>query len=173
MAEDFGVEGRGSFYDRTGAIRDVVQNHLLQVLTNVAMEPPPGAEPELVRSPRHSLAPHVVCLAGGVATPSRGAGQPELEQVTVTGSRIPENASTLFTLVLARACRPRATGTRFHRQGAAATSGRAAGEQGQNSLRLLNLDPPGDWLRMPAGSIAWATGFGGASVRRSGRSRTV
>jgi glucose-6-phosphate 1-dehydrogenase len=42
MAEDFGVEGRGGFYDQTGAIRDVVQNHLLQVLANLAMEPPPG-----------------------------------------------------------------------------------------------------------------------------------
>ena len=42
MAESFGVSGRGNFYDRTGAIRDVVQNHLLQVLSNVAMEPPPG-----------------------------------------------------------------------------------------------------------------------------------
>jgi glucose-6-phosphate 1-dehydrogenase len=49
MAERFGVEGRGNFYDRTGAIRDVVQNHLLQLLTNIAMEPPPGADPELVR----------------------------------------------------------------------------------------------------------------------------
>ena len=49
MAESFGVEGRGQFYDQTGAIRDVVQNHLLQLLTNVAMEPPPGIEPEMVR----------------------------------------------------------------------------------------------------------------------------
>ncbi|MDF1523649.1 MAG: glucose-6-phosphate dehydrogenase [Trueperaceae bacterium] len=40
MAEPFGVEGRGAFYDATGAVRDVVQNHLLQVLSNVAMEPP-------------------------------------------------------------------------------------------------------------------------------------
>jgi len=52
MAEDFGVDGRGSFYDNTGAIRDVVQNHLLQLLTNVAMEPPPGADPELARDER-------------------------------------------------------------------------------------------------------------------------
>ncbi len=43
MAESFGVSGRGAFYDQTGAIRDVVQNHLLQVLSNVAMEPPPGS----------------------------------------------------------------------------------------------------------------------------------
>src|SRR5690625_3536691 len=42
MAEDFGVAGRGSFYDRTGVVRDVVQNHLFQVLGLLAMEPPLG-----------------------------------------------------------------------------------------------------------------------------------
>ena len=42
MAEDFGVAGRGAFYEEAGAIRDVMQNHLLQVLANLAMEPPPG-----------------------------------------------------------------------------------------------------------------------------------
>ena len=42
MAEDFGIHGRGAFYDATGAIRDVVQNHLFQVLSNLAMEPPAG-----------------------------------------------------------------------------------------------------------------------------------
>ena len=42
MAEDFGVKDRGSFYDSVGALRDVVQNHLLQVLAGVAMEPPVG-----------------------------------------------------------------------------------------------------------------------------------
>lgn len=39
MAEDFGVQGRGGFYEETGAIRDVIQNHLFQILTNLAMEP--------------------------------------------------------------------------------------------------------------------------------------
>ena len=39
MAEDFGVQGRGEFYDTVGATRDVVQNHLFQVLTNLTMEP--------------------------------------------------------------------------------------------------------------------------------------
>lgn len=43
MAEDFGVQDRGGFYDEVGALRDVVQNHLLQVLALVAMEPPVGA----------------------------------------------------------------------------------------------------------------------------------
>jgi glucose-6-phosphate 1-dehydrogenase len=42
MAEDFGVEDRGKFYDAVGTLRDVVQNHLLQVLALVAMEPPVG-----------------------------------------------------------------------------------------------------------------------------------
>ena len=49
MAEDFGIQGRGQFYDGTGALRDVVQNHLLQVLTNIAMEPPPGLDVEMLR----------------------------------------------------------------------------------------------------------------------------
>ena len=43
MAEDFGVEDRGRFYDPVGTLRDVVQNHLLQLLALVAMEPPSGA----------------------------------------------------------------------------------------------------------------------------------
>jgi glucose-6-phosphate 1-dehydrogenase len=49
MAEDFGVEGRGAFYDQTGTIRDVIQNHLFQVLANVAMEPPPRTDSESIR----------------------------------------------------------------------------------------------------------------------------
>jgi glucose-6-phosphate 1-dehydrogenase len=50
MAEDFGVRGRGAFYDRAGVIRDVVQNHLLQIISNVAMEPPPrSADVETLR----------------------------------------------------------------------------------------------------------------------------
>jgi glucose-6-phosphate 1-dehydrogenase len=49
MAEDFGVQGRGVFYEEAGAIRDVVQNHLLQVLANLAMEPPAGTDSESVR----------------------------------------------------------------------------------------------------------------------------
>ncbi|HEY8462131.1 MAG TPA: glucose-6-phosphate dehydrogenase (NADP(+)), partial [Blastocatellia bacterium] len=49
MAEDFGVEGRGAFYDQTGAIRDVVQNHLFQILANLAMEPPARNDSESIR----------------------------------------------------------------------------------------------------------------------------
>src|SRR5208283_1583873 len=49
MAENFGVQGRGAFYDQTGAIRDVIQNHLFQVLCNLAMEPPVRSDSESVR----------------------------------------------------------------------------------------------------------------------------
>jgi len=49
MAENFGVQGRGAFYDETGAIRDVVQNHLFQVLSNLAMEPPVRTDSESIR----------------------------------------------------------------------------------------------------------------------------
>jgi glucose-6-phosphate 1-dehydrogenase len=49
MAESFGVQGRGAFYDQTGTIRDVVQNHLFQILANLAMEPPARLDSESVR----------------------------------------------------------------------------------------------------------------------------
>jgi glucose-6-phosphate 1-dehydrogenase len=49
MAEDFGVEDRGAFYDQTGTTRDVVQNHMFQVLSNLAMEPPVRTDSESVR----------------------------------------------------------------------------------------------------------------------------
>jgi glucose-6-phosphate 1-dehydrogenase len=49
MAEDFGVEGRGGFYDQTGTIRDVIQNHLFQILCNLAMEPPVRTDSETIR----------------------------------------------------------------------------------------------------------------------------
>jgi glucose-6-phosphate 1-dehydrogenase len=49
MAENFGIQGRGAFYDQTGAIRDVVQNHLFQILSNLAMEPPVRTDSESIR----------------------------------------------------------------------------------------------------------------------------
>jgi glucose-6-phosphate 1-dehydrogenase len=49
MAESFGVEDRGHFYDPVGALRDVVVNHLLQLLATAAMEPPAGGDPETLK----------------------------------------------------------------------------------------------------------------------------
>jgi glucose-6-phosphate 1-dehydrogenase len=55
MAEGFGVQGRGQFYEEVGAIRDVVQNHLLQVLASLAMDPPTGAAHEALRDEKARL----------------------------------------------------------------------------------------------------------------------
>jgi glucose-6-phosphate 1-dehydrogenase len=55
MAEDFGVEDRGRFYDPVGTVRDVVQNHMLQVLALVAMEPPSGTYEDSIRDKKLEL----------------------------------------------------------------------------------------------------------------------
>jgi glucose-6-phosphate 1-dehydrogenase len=55
MAESFGVQGRGAFYEEVGAIRDVVQNHLLQVMVLLAMEAPVGRGPGAMRSEKLRL----------------------------------------------------------------------------------------------------------------------
>jgi glucose-6-phosphate 1-dehydrogenase len=55
MAEDFGVDGRGGFYEGVGAIRDVLQNHLLQVTSLLAMDAPVGNDPESLRAEKLRL----------------------------------------------------------------------------------------------------------------------
>jgi glucose-6-phosphate 1-dehydrogenase len=55
MAESLGVEGRGKFYEETGAIRDVIQNHLLQIVALLTMEPPVNAEGESLRDEKVKL----------------------------------------------------------------------------------------------------------------------
>jgi glucose-6-phosphate 1-dehydrogenase len=55
MAESFGVEDRGHFYDPVGALRDVVVNHLMQVVAAVAMEPPAGGEPATLNNAKVAL----------------------------------------------------------------------------------------------------------------------
>lgn len=55
MAESFGVQGRGAFYEEVGAIRDVVQNHLLQVIVLLAMDSPVGRDPESMRAEKLRL----------------------------------------------------------------------------------------------------------------------
>jgi glucose-6-phosphate 1-dehydrogenase len=55
MAETFGVQGRGAFYEEVGAIRDVVQNHLLQVMALLAMDAPAGRDPDAMRAEKLRL----------------------------------------------------------------------------------------------------------------------
>jgi glucose-6-phosphate 1-dehydrogenase len=62
MAEDFGVQGRGGFYDQTGTIRDVIQNHLFQVLANLAMEPPVRTDSESIRDEKVKVLKAVAVL---------------------------------------------------------------------------------------------------------------
>src|SRR5580698_2444322 len=62
MAEQFDVLDRGSFYDAVGTVRDVVQNHLLQVLSNIAMEPPPTLSIESLRDERVKVLKSVEAL---------------------------------------------------------------------------------------------------------------
>src|SRR5213593_595465 len=63
MAENFGVQGRGAFYDETGAVRDVVQNHLFQVLSNLAMEPPIKTDSESIRDEKVKVLKAIPSLA--------------------------------------------------------------------------------------------------------------
>jgi len=55
MAEDFGVEDRGHFYDPVGALRDVVVNHMMQVVASAAMEPPAGGDPTTLKDAMASV----------------------------------------------------------------------------------------------------------------------
>jgi glucose-6-phosphate 1-dehydrogenase len=55
MAENFGVEDRGRFYDRVGALQDVVVNHLMQLVAMVAMEPPAGADATTLKNAKYAL----------------------------------------------------------------------------------------------------------------------
>ena len=64
MAEAFGVEGRGRFYEEVGAVRDVVQNHLLQVVAHLAMEPPVGTDSEALRDEKVKVFRSIRPLSG-------------------------------------------------------------------------------------------------------------
>lgn len=69
VSEELGVEGRGEFYERTGAMRDMVQNHLLQLLCITAMEPPASLEPDNVRDEKLKVLRALKPITGGeVAT---------------------------------------------------------------------------------------------------------
>lgn len=65
MAEDFGVEGRGKFYEEAGAIRDVLQNHMLQILASLTMDPHTGDDPESVRDEKGRLFKAITPLKPG------------------------------------------------------------------------------------------------------------
>lgn len=77
MAEDFGVGTRGAFYDSVGAIRDVVQNHLLQVVAHVAMEPPADLSANSVRDAKAAVLSHARPLSAQDVVRGQYAGYRE------------------------------------------------------------------------------------------------
>jgi glucose-6-phosphate 1-dehydrogenase len=74
MAESFGVEGRGSFYDQTGAVRDVIQNHLLQILSNLLMEAPARNDSESIRDEKVKVLKAIAPLRASDAVRGQFAG---------------------------------------------------------------------------------------------------
>ena len=83
MAEDFGVESRGSFYDSVGALRDVVQNHLLQVMALLAMEPPVSDHPDALRDERVKVLRAIPALSPDAIVRGQYAGYRDEEGVAI------------------------------------------------------------------------------------------
>jgi glucose-6-phosphate 1-dehydrogenase len=75
IAESLGVGGRGGFYDKTGALRDMVQNHLLQLLVIIAMEPPASVDPDAVRDEKIKVLRSLKPLVGQDAIENTVRGQ--------------------------------------------------------------------------------------------------
>jgi len=101
LAEEIGVEGRGRFYEEVGAVRDVIQNHLLQVVANLAMEPPAGTDSESLRDEKVKVFKTIRPLTGrslvrgqyrgyrqeaGVAADSRVETTPRWSSTSIPGA---------------------------------------------------------------------------------------
>jgi glucose-6-phosphate 1-dehydrogenase len=92
MAESFGVEGRGAFYEETGVIRDVVQNHLLQIVGYLAMEPPSSAWREALRDEQSKVLRTIRPLATSEIVLGQFAGYRDQPGVNKT-SKVPTYAA--------------------------------------------------------------------------------
>ncbi len=95
MAETLGMEGRGRFYEEVGAIRDVVQNHLLQVVTHLAMEPPVGHGVDALRDEKSRVLQSIRTVGGKSLVRGQYAGY--LEE---TGVAADSNVETYAALRL-------------------------------------------------------------------------
>ncbi len=87
VAEDIGVEGRGSFYEKVGITRDIVQNHALQLLTLVAMEPPASWDPDSVRDEKVKVLRTLKPIVGADVLRKTVRGQ--YTAGTVRGDKVP------------------------------------------------------------------------------------
>ncbi|WP_407883869.1 glucose-6-phosphate dehydrogenase, partial [Scytonema sp. NUACC26] len=87
VAETVGVEGRGNFYEGTGAVRDMVQNHLFQLLTMIAMEPPVSFDADAVRDEKSKLLKAIQPLTAETVLTQTVYGQ--YGEGTVNGISVP------------------------------------------------------------------------------------
>jgi glucose-6-phosphate 1-dehydrogenase len=81
MAEQFGVEDRGHFYDPVGALRDVVVNHLLQLLAAAAMEPPAGADAATLKDAKYAVLRSIADAEPGCYVRGQYEGYREIDGV--------------------------------------------------------------------------------------------
>ncbi len=92
MAESFGVEGRGTFYEESGVIRDVVQNHLLQVIGFLTMEPPSNSYSEALRDEQTQVLRSIRSLDPAEVVLGQFDGY-QAEAGVAAGSRVPTFAA--------------------------------------------------------------------------------
>jgi glucose-6-phosphate 1-dehydrogenase len=95
MAEQFGIQGRGAFYDSVGALRDVVQNHLMQILSNIAMDPPPCPTTEALRDERVKVLKSTQCVEAKDVVLGQFAGYHD-EPGVKSGSKVETFAALRF-----------------------------------------------------------------------------
>lgn len=100
-AEELGIEGRGEYYDSAGALRDMVQSHLMQMLTLIAMEPPASMDAEAVRDEKvkvlrcvRPISPRGVHAQAFRAQYARGVVRGENERGYLDEPGVPENSVT-------------------------------------------------------------------------------
>lgn len=101
MAEKFGVEGRGRFYEEVGAIRDVVQNHLLQVVAHLAMEPPAAVSADALRDAKAEVLSRVQPLSADALVRGQYAGYRD-ENGVAAGSEVETYAAMRLQIDSAR-----------------------------------------------------------------------
>ena len=92
MAESFGVEGRGKFYDEVGVIRDVIENHILQIVGFLAMEPPSASYPEAMRDAQARVLRSITPLSPDRAVLGQFSGY-QNEEGVARGSKVPTFAA--------------------------------------------------------------------------------
>jgi glucose-6-phosphate 1-dehydrogenase len=163
MAESFGVEGRGAFYEQVGALRDVVQNHLLQVLANVAMEPPTGSgDDENVRDEKVKVLRAIPSLAA-----------PDIVRGQFAGYRQEKGVSPESTVETFVAVRLRIESWRWHGVPFAIRAGKRLKSTATEVFVRLRRPPPVYSDRPPANYFRFrlgpeATIAVGAMVKRPG-----